>query len=69
VSTLAVEQPTLEGLERERTLDDVIVGVWRGLCSHQIVKCPICHGEMAPEYSAQALPVGGRCRDCGVTLN
>ena len=69
MSTLAVEQTTLEGLEPEPTLDDAIAGVWRSLCSHRIVACPVCHGEMAPEYGAQALPVGGRCRRCDATLN
>ena len=69
MSTLTVEQTTLEGLEPERTLDDQIVGVWTRLRSHLSVECPVCHGEMAPEYGAQALPVGGRCRGCGTTLN
>jgi hypothetical protein len=68
VSTLAVEQTTLEGLGAEPTLDDLIVRVWAGLRSHRIVECPACHGEMAPEYGAQALPIGGRCGDCGATL-
>jgi hypothetical protein len=55
VSTLAVEQPRLEGLEAERTLDDVLVGAWTQLCSHRAVECPLCHGEMEPEYGARAL--------------
>jgi hypothetical protein len=68
VSTLLVAQPTLEGLEPERTLDDLLIGVWTRLSSHQAVECPACHGEMEPEYGAQALPIGGRCRSCGATL-
>ncbi len=68
MSTLAVAQPTLEGLERERTLDDLLVSIWSELFSHQAVECPACHGEMEPEYGAQALPIGGRCRSCGASL-
>jgi hypothetical protein len=68
VSTLAVEQTTLEGLGTEPTLDDLIARVWTGLRSHRTVKCPACHGEMEPEYAAHALPIGGRCTDCGATL-
>ena len=69
MSTLVVAQPMLEGLEPYRTLDDLLAGVWTELCAHRTVACPVCHGEMEPEYGAQALPVGGRCTDCGTVLN
>ena len=69
MSTLVVAQPTLEGLEPYRTLGDLLASVWSELSAHQTVQCPVCHGEMEPEYSAQALPVGGRCTDCGSVLN
>jgi DnaJ-class molecular chaperone len=69
MSMLAVEQRTLEGLEYEPTLDELLVGVWTGLSSHRTVECPVCHGEMDPEYGAQALPIGGRCRSCGAALS
>jgi hypothetical protein len=69
VSTVAVEQTTLEGLELEPTLDELIAGIWPRLCAHSTVECPLCDGEMAPVYAAQALPVGGRCSSCGTTLN
>jgi hypothetical protein len=52
----------------EPTLDEVIVGVWEGLTAHQAVQCPVCHAQMRPEYGARALPIGGRCADCGSTL-
>jgi hypothetical protein len=68
VSTLLVAQTTLEGLEPVSTLDDVIVGVWTGLSAHQVAECPVCHGKMAPEYGAHALPIGGRCMDCGALV-
>ncbi len=68
MTMLAVAQTSFEGLSREPTLDDVLDGVWRGLAAHRTVQCPVCHGEMTPQYGAQALPVGGRCRNCGATL-
>jgi hypothetical protein len=69
VSTLVVAQTTLEGVEPHRTLDDLLVSVWTELAAHRTVECPVCHGEMGPEYGARALPVGGRCTDCGSVLN
>jgi hypothetical protein len=68
MSTLAVARTTLEGLERESTLDDVVVSAWTTLVSHRTAECPVCHGDMAPVYAAHALPVGGRCEDCGAVL-
>jgi hypothetical protein len=56
VTILALEQTTLEGLEPELTLDDLLVGVWSRLGSRQIAECPVCRGEMEPHYGAQALP-------------
>ena len=69
MSTLAVAQTTLQGLELDSTLDDVVVSVWVTLVSHQRAECPVCRGEMAPVYGAHTLPVGGRCSDCGTVLN
>ena len=69
MSTLVVAQPTLEGLEPYRTLGDLLAGVWTELSAHQTAQCPVCEGDMEPEYAAQALPVGGRCRNCGSVLN
>ena len=68
MTTLALAQTTLEGLEAEPTLDDVLVSAWGELRSHHTVKCPVCHGTMDPEYGSQALPIGGRCTDCGSLL-
>jgi hypothetical protein len=62
--------PTLfDGLGGEPTLDDVLAGAWEGLIAHSVVSCPVCGDEMAPQYSAHASPVGGRCRGCGSTLS
>jgi hypothetical protein len=68
VPMLAVEQTTLAGLEPEPTLEDLLVRAWGELRSRQIAECPLCRGEMEPEYGAQALPIGGRCTDCGAVL-
>jgi hypothetical protein len=53
----------------EPTLDDLIVGAWEGLTAHEAISCPVCGGEMAPEYGAHSRPVAGECRDCGSRLS
>jgi hypothetical protein len=54
----------------EATLDDVLSGAWEGLsAAASFTACPICHGELAPRWSAGAGVVGGRCRDCGSELS
>ena len=51
------------------TLDDVMSSAWEELTAHAVVACPLCGGELAPEYGAHARPIGGRCRGCGTTLS
>jgi hypothetical protein len=68
VGTLAVAAPMFDRVGDEPTLDDLLVGAWEGLAAHRPVECPVCRGEMDPEYGAHALPVGGRCTSCGTTL-
>jgi hypothetical protein len=68
VGTLALAPTIFDHLGGEPTLDELIVGVWEGLASHRVVECPVCEGEMIPEYGAHALPLGGRCTSCGATL-
>ena len=68
MSTLAVAPTLLDRVGVEPTLDDLIVGVWEGLAAHQTVECPVCRGEMDPEYAAHTRPAGGRCGACGTTL-
>jgi len=54
----------------EATLDDVLSGAWEGLsAAASFTACPVCHGELAPRWSAGAGVVGGRCRDCGSELS
>ena len=52
-----------------RTLDAMISSVWTQLAAHDAVVCPLCQGEMEPEYGARALPIAGRCQDCGTVLS
>jgi hypothetical protein len=64
------DEPTLfRQLGGEPTLDDLIVGAWEGLTAHEVVHCPICGGELAPEYGVHSRPVAGHCRDCGSRLS
>jgi hypothetical protein len=54
----------------EATLDDVLSRAWEGLsAATSSTACPVCHGELAPRWSAGAGVVGGRCRDCGSELS
>ncbi|HET8977880.1 MAG TPA: hypothetical protein VFN87_06960 [Solirubrobacteraceae bacterium] len=48
----------------EPTLDSLLSGVWEGLAAHRSVACPVCGGEMRPEYGVHARPIGGRCASC-----
>ena len=49
------------------TLDDAVVGVWEGLAAQVVVACPLCDGALRPHAAPDA--VGGRCGDCGTTLD
>jgi hypothetical protein len=51
------------------TLDALLAGVWEGLAAHKSVACPVCMGEMTPDYGVHARPVGGRCTSCGTRLS
>jgi hypothetical protein len=68
VTTLAAAVPLFGDLEAEPTLDAVVVRAWEGMAQHRVVECPVCRGEMAPHYGAQARPVEGRCASCGATV-
>jgi hypothetical protein len=58
-----------DGLGGEPTLDEVLSGVWEGLAAHHSVACPVCAGDMSPEYGAHARPIAGRCASCGTHLS
>ena len=52
--------PTLAALARRRPGTTVVAGA--------AADCPVCAGPMQPRWSAGAGVVGGRCADCGTTL-
>ena len=52
----------------EPTLDSLLSGMWEGLAAHRSVPCPLCGGEIKPEYGVHALPVGGRCQSCDTRI-
>ncbi len=62
-----------DGLGGGLTLDEAIVGAWEGLAAWASVPCPCCGGALRPraavESAASAATVGGRCDDCGTTLD
>jgi hypothetical protein len=53
----------------EPTQDSLLSGMWEGLAAHRSVPCPLCGGEITPDYGAHALPVGGRCQSCETRLS
>jgi hypothetical protein len=68
VTALAVAPIELDCSQRQRALDEVIVHAWDVLIAGREVACPVCGGDMDPEYGAQARPISGRCRNCGTRL-
>ncbi len=50
------------------SLDAAISALWARIAAHQPVVCPLCAGAMEPRYGAGAVPIAGRCRDCGSVL-
>jgi hypothetical protein len=82
VSALALQLPIAGVLEDRRasgsasadpggepTLDSLLSGMWEGLAAHRSVTCPLCGGELRPDYGAHALPIGGRCQSCETRLS
>jgi hypothetical protein len=62
-------EPSLfDELGGEPTLDELLAGVWEGLAAHRAQACPVCGGEMEPQYGAHARPIGGRCGGCSTTF-
>ena len=50
------------------TLNDVLTEAWNDLSSGAHTECPICSAPMQPRWTATARVHGGRCQDCGTTL-
>ncbi len=75
MSALAVAPVRFDLADGRPTLDDLIVGAWEGLAVSRVVPCPVCDGELRPEprhpravEPSGAVPLIGRCRDCGSVL-
>jgi tRNA(Ile2) C34 agmatinyltransferase TiaS len=62
VSPAVLEAPLTMTLERS------LSEAWEALEHDHAVECPLCNGEMHPRWSAGSGIVGGRCDDCGTTL-
>jgi hypothetical protein len=52
----------------EPTLADVLGAAWASVSTGAATECPVCAGSLEPRWSAGAGVVGGRCGDCGATL-
>ncbi len=50
------------------TLESVLVDAWNDVTAGEHTECPVCAGPMQPRWTAAARVVGGRCEDCGTTL-
>jgi hypothetical protein len=61
--------PSVRRLRTARTLDVAISALWARMSAGRAVSCPLCQGEMQPQYGSGARPVAGRCRDCGTVLS
>ena len=50
------------------TLDALLVDAWNDVSAGTAAECPVCSGPMQPRWTTAARVVGGRCEDCGTTL-
>ncbi len=46
------------------TLEQLLEGVWEGLCAGGTAACPLCHGRM----NRAAAGMAGRCESCGTAV-
>jgi hypothetical protein len=68
VSATLAAPPTHTRAAAEPTLADVVGGAWAAIRTGTAPDCPVCAGSLEPRWSAGAGVVGGRCGDCGATL-
>ena len=66
-ATLAAPPPHLRAPSAP-TLDALLTDAWSHVSTGTTAECPVCAGPMQPRWSAGAGVVGGRCEDCGTTL-
>jgi len=65
-ATLAAPRPHLRAAAP--TLTDVLVEAWNDVSAGARAACPVCSGSLQPRWTAGAGVIGGRCEDCGTTL-
>ena len=65
-ATLAA--PPLHARASAETLADALGEAWAAIGTGAATECPVCAGSLQPRWSAGAGVVGGRCGDCGATL-
>ena len=65
-ATLAA--PPLNLRATEPSLEALVTDAWDAVAAGATAECPVCAGPMRPRWSAGAGVVGGRCEDCGTTL-
>lgn len=66
-ATLAAPPPHVRGAHGA-TLEALVEDAWDAVATGGEAECPVCAGPMQPRWSAGAGVVGGRCLDCGSTL-
>ena len=52
-----------------RKLEEALSLAWTAVSTGHPAACPVCDGRLEPRWTAGAGAVGGRCRDCGSTLD
>jgi len=50
------------------TLADALIETFNDFAAGAHAECLVCSGAMRPRWSATAHVVGGRCEDCGTTV-
>ena len=65
-ATLAAPPPHMRA--SASTLDTLLVEAWNDVTAGAATECPVCAGPMQPRWTAGAGVVGGRCANCGTTL-
>jgi len=66
--TATLAAPPLHLRSAQPTLESLVVDAWEAVAAGAAAECPVCAGPMQPRWSAGAGVVGGRCEDCGATL-
>ena len=63
-------QPRPAGAEAsdDPTLEELVSALWRQVSAGGRAVCPLCAGDLEPRYAAHAIPVAGRCRACGTSI-